>query len=44
MNIKILSTVEDDKQIETDSSAGRLDCMINEALEDYHAGQAIDLK
>mgnify|MGYP001491320985 CR=1 FL=1 len=33
-----------DRQIEEDSKAGRLDSMINEALEDYHAGRATDLK
>jgi hypothetical protein len=33
-----------DKQIEDDSHAGRLDSMINEALEDYNAGRATDLK
>lgn len=33
-----------DKQIEADSNAGRLDSMINQALSDYHAGRATDLK
>ena len=33
-----------DRQIEEDSKAGRLDTMINEALEDYHAGRATELK
>jgi len=33
-----------DKQIEADSKAGRLDSMINQALEDYNAGRATDLK
>jgi hypothetical protein len=33
-----------DKQIEADSNAGHLDSMINEALKDYHAGRATDLK
>jgi len=32
-----------DKQIEADSKAGRLDAMINQALEDYNAGRATDL-
>jgi hypothetical protein len=32
-----------DKQIEADSNAGRLNSMINEALQDYHAGRASDL-
>jgi predicted esterase len=33
-----------DKQIEEDSKSGRLDSMINKALEDYNAGRATDLK
>ena len=33
-----------DKQIETDSDAGRLDGMIKKALEDYDAGRATDLQ
>jgi len=33
-----------DKQIEADSKASRLDSMINQALEDYNAGRATDLK
>ena len=33
-----------DKQIEGDSNAGRLDSMISQALKDYNAGRATDLK
>lgn len=32
-----------DKQIEADSAAGRLDPMIEKAMEDYRAGRATDL-
>ena len=33
-----------DRQIEADSKAGKLDAMINKALDDYHAGRATDLR
>jgi hypothetical protein len=32
-----------DRQIEQDSNAGRLDHLINKALEDYRAGRTTDL-
>jgi hypothetical protein len=32
-----------DKQIEEDSNSGRMDSLINQALEDYHAGRATSL-
>jgi hypothetical protein len=32
-----------DRQIEQDSSAGKLDHLINKAMEDYRAGRITDL-
>ncbi len=32
-----------DKQIERDSAEGRLDDLINKAMEDYRAGRCTDL-
>lgn len=32
-----------DRQIEADSNAGRLDSLIERAMNEYHAGQAKDL-
>ncbi|MBL9145630.1 MAG: hypothetical protein JNM99_18275 [Verrucomicrobiaceae bacterium] len=32
-----------DQQIETDSATGKLDSLINRAMDEYHAGQARDL-
>jgi len=32
-----------DKQIETDSAAGRLDSLMEEALEDYRAGRTKEI-
>lgn len=32
-----------DEQIENDSAAGRLDGLINKAMEDYRAGRCTDL-
>lgn len=32
-----------DKEIEEDSKAGRLDGMLNKAMENYRAGRATDL-